>query len=263
ANFIITFRETLEAALVVGIVLSILKKMEEEKKNKYVYLAVISGIAFSFLGAFLFESLAGGFKGRAEQIFEGIVMLSGAFLITTMILWMMKQKNISENLASKVTMHAEQSNPLGIFLIVFIAILREGIETVIFLSASSEMSGGNFNILGAVLGIVSAIILGFIFFNMTKKMNLKLFFNISGILLILFAAGLVGYGVHELEEAKILSPIIYPIWDINWFLNEKGNLGSVLKGLFGYNGNPSLLETIFYLSYLITVMILWFKLKKK
>jgi len=252
ANFIITFRETLEAALVVGIVLSILKKMEEEKKNKYVYLAVISGIAFSFLGAFLFESLAGGFKGRAEQIFEGIVMLSGAFLITTMILWMMKQKNISENLASKVTMHAEQSNPLGIFLIVFIAILREGIETVIFLSASSEMSGGNFNILGAVLGIVSAIILGFIFFNMTKKMNLKL-----------FAAGLVGYGVHELEEAKILSPIIYPIWDINWFLNEKGNLGSVLKGLFGYNGNPSLLETIFYLSYLITVMILWFKLKKK
>ena len=90
ANFIITFRETLEAALIVGIILGYLVRTKQTKYNKTVYMGVVTGIIASIIGAFLFVRLAGGFEGKAEQIFEGITMLFGAFLLTTMILWMMK-----------------------------------------------------------------------------------------------------------------------------------------------------------------------------
>lgn len=97
-SFIITFRETLEAALVVGIVLSYLYRVKQTKHNNIVYAGVISGIVASIIGAILFTALAGGFTGRSEEIFEGITMLAGALLLTTMILWMMKQKHIAKKL---------------------------------------------------------------------------------------------------------------------------------------------------------------------
>jgi high-affinity iron transporter len=134
-------------------------------------------------------------------------------------------------------------------------VIREGVETVIFLNAINYASGINF--LGGTLGIIAAIIVGYLFFISTKKINLKRLFNISSILLILFAAGLVAHGVHEFEEAGIVNGIIAPLFDINHILNEKGVFGSFLKGLFGYNGNPSLLEVIAYVAYLGVIFYLY------
>src|SRR3989344_3276496 len=143
----------------------------------------------------------------------------------------------------------------GIFMVIFIAIIREGIETVIFLNALNYQSGINF--LGGTLGIIAAVAVGYAFFVSTRKINLKKLFNISSVLLILFAAGLVAHGIHELEEAKFVPGIITPLFNINNILSDNGIAGGFLKGLFGYNGNPSLMEVIAYFSYLAVISILY------
>src|SRR3989339_802722 len=250
-SFLVTSRETLEASLVVGIVLGYLAKTNNNNYRKTVYYAIIFGILASILSAFTFTLVAGDFEGRAEQIFEGATMLIGAFLLTTMILWMMRQRHISKEIEGKVEKHLMSAEPLfshiGIFMIIFIAIIREGVETVIFLNAINYASGINF--IGGTLGIIAAVIVGYLFFVSTRKINLKKLFNVSSILLILFAAGLVAHAVHEFEETGLVSGIITPLFDINHILNEKGVAGSFLKGLFGYNGNPSLLEVMAYAAY--------------
>jgi len=269
-SFIITFRETLEVSLIVGIILGYLVKTKQIKYNKIIYLGVASGIVASIIGALLFNYLAGGFTGRTEEIFEGITMLVGALLLTTMILWMMKQKHIAKELEHKISLKIAETYKLGLFLLVFVAVLREGIETVIFLGAASFVSTNN-SVFGALAGIISAIFLGYAIFIGSMKINIKMFFNITSILLILFAAGLVAHGVHEFQEAGAIPTVIEQVWDINPpvnpdgsypLLHEKGHIGSILKGLFGYNGDPSLIEALSYLAYLIAVFILWRNIEK-
>lgn len=264
-TLIITFRETLEAALIVGIILSYLVKTSQTRYNNVVYVGIISGIVASIIGAFLFTSLAGGFTGRAEEVFEGITMLVGAVLLTTMILWMMKQKHIARELEDRVATQLSEAHKFGLFSLVFIAVLREGIETVIFLRAASLVAT-NSNLLGALGGLLIAIFLGYLIFVGSMRINIKIFFNVTSILLILFAAGLVAHGVHELQEAAVIPTVIEHLWDINPPLNpdggypimhENGHIGGILKGLFGYNGNPSLSELLSYVGYLLLVFVLW------
>src|SRR3989344_4021212 len=121
-SFIITFRETLEVALIVGIILGYLSRTKQTRFNNIVYIGVVFGIVASIIGAFLFNYLAGGFTGRAEEIFEGITMLVGAVLLTTMILWMMKQKHIAKELEQKVATEIGEAHKFGIFSLVFIAV---------------------------------------------------------------------------------------------------------------------------------------------
>ncbi|MBI3026757.1 FTR1 family protein [Candidatus Woesearchaeota archaeon] len=258
-SFLVTSRETLEASLVVGIVLAYLNKTNNQSYRKTVYYGIGFGILASVIAALIFTLFAGGFEGKTEQIFEGMTMLIGAFLLTTMILWMMQQRHIAKEIEGKVEKHLMSAQPLlshlGIFMLIFIAIIREGVETVIFLNAINYASGINF--IGGTLGILAAIVVGYIFFASTRRINLKRLFNVSSILLILFAAGLVAHGIHEFEEAGIVSGIVSPLFDINPILNEKGIVGSFLKGLFGYNGNPSLLEVMAYAAYLGIIFYLY------
>ncbi len=265
ASFLITFRETLEAALVVGIVLSYLARVRQTKYNSLVYGGVAAGIAASVIGAVLFSLLAGGFSGRAEEVFEGITMLAGALLLSTMILWMLRQRRVAKELESKVAAEVAEANRFGLFSLVFVSILREGIETVIFLGAVRASSTAG-NLVGASAGILVAIVLGFAIFMGSRRINLRAFFNATSLLLILFAAGLVAQGVHELQEAHVFPVIVEHLWDINPapnadgsypLLHERGYIGSILQSLLGYNGNPSLLETISYVGYLAAVWIAW------
>ena len=273
SSFIITFRESLEAALVVGIILAYLIKIKKERYNNVVYLGIVSAVIASIIGAFLFNMLAGGFTGRAEEIFEGIAMIFAAFLITFMIIWMLNQKHIVVDLHKKVSKEISESHRAGLFFLVFTSVFREGIETVIFLGAASFASAEN-NIVGALLGITAAIILGYAMFIWSKKINIKAFFNVTSILLILFAAGLVAHGIHEFEEAKLLNPIMEHVWDINPAaplaekgiypaLHENGIVGSFLKGMFGYNGNPSLLEILSYLGYFVVIFLIYKGIERK
>lgn len=260
-DFIITFRETLEAALVAGIVLSYLARIGQQSWYRTVYWAIGVGVVVSVLAGVLFEAMLGGFAGANEEIFEGIIMLTAAALITWMIVWMMRMRHqIKARLQQRVDLHVEQGNGVGMFLLVFIAVLREGIETVLFLKASALQSGGN-SLLFAVFGILLAIGLGYLIFSGLRKVSLSRFFSVTSAILILFAAGLIAHGVHELEEVGWI-PATVEVWDVNPevitegvypVLHEKGALGGLLKGVFGWNGNPSLLELASYFVYLLLV----------
>jgi high-affinity iron transporter len=260
ASFIITFREALEAALIVGIVLSYLARTRQTRYRRVVFLAVGAAVAVSLLGAAAFTWLAGGFTGRAEEIFEGVTMLVGAGLLTTMILWMMRQQHIAAELSEKVATEVAEAHRLGLFFLVFVSVLREGIETVIFLGAASLAAG------------TSLVSLGYLIFAGSRRLELKKFFTVTSVLLILFAAGLVAQGVHELQEAAVLPIVVEHVWNINPpvnadgsypLLHENGYVGSVLKSLLGYNGNPSLLEVISYVLYLILVFALWRRISRR
>ncbi len=269
-SFVIMFRETLEAALVVGIVLAYLGKIGQTRHNRWVYLGIAAGVAGSLAGAFLFQRLAGGFEGRAEQVFEGLVMAVGAGLLTTMILWMMRRAaGMAADVRRRVDQGLSASRGAGLFLLVFVSILREGIEAVIFLGAARFASQGN-NLAGALLGLAAAVVLGYLITAGALRINLHVFFTVVNVVLILFAAGLIAHGVHELQEAGWLPTVVEHIWDINPrvapggaypLLHENGYIGSLARGLFGYNGNPSLLEVILYAAYLLAAVGLWVRIE--
>lgn len=271
SSFLITFRESLEAALIVGIILSYLFKTKETQYNKIVYIGIVAGIFASILGAIGFQMLANGFEGRSEELFEGITMLVGATLLTTMIFWMLQQREIAQQLREKIAQHLSKAQRFELFALAFVAIFREGIETVIFLEAA-RYATEELSLVGALLGVGAAIVLGFILFVLSIHIDLKRYFTGTSILLLLFAAGLVAHGIHELEEAGIVPGIIDQVWDLNPAItedgkyplfHEKGTIGSFAKGLFGYNGNPSLLEVLSWIGYIVGVSMYWRRLHKK
>lgn len=265
-SFLVTFRESLEAVLIIGIVLAYLIKTNQKQYNKFVYYGVGAGIVGSVIAAILFSFIAGGFSGAAEELFEGITMLIGAGLLTWMIFWMMKQSGIAKELQKDVQHKIKTQNEFGLFFLVTIAVLREGVETVIFLNSVALQSG--LSLIGAGIGFLAAVVLGFLIFAEIKRINLQTVFLYSSILLILFAAGLVAHGVHEFAELGILPTIVDEVYNINPpvnadgtypVLHEKGILGSIAKGLFGYNGNPTLIEMLAYVGYLGIVWVYYNK----
>ena len=252
AGFVITLREGLEAALIVGIVLAFLARTGDSERYWQVFAGVGAAMIASILFAFGFQWLAGGFAGPSARIFEGVTTLIAAGLLISMIVWMeRKGPTLQEELEQKTA--ATMTATLGIFFIVFVAVLREGVETVIFLAAlpCSDIT----IIIGAFLGFIVAFGIAFVYFSQSKRFSLRTFFQMTSILLIFFAAGMIAYGVHELQEAGMIPILIEHVWDINFFLPENGPLGLVLKGLVGYNGNPSLIEVIAYISALSALLV--------
>ena len=229
---------------------------------------VFGALAASIAFAVVFQLILGGFSGRAEEIFEGTVMILAAVLLSTMIVWMARNKNVSESLENQASavIEKDQNVAIGLFTLAFLSVFREGIETVLFLYGIFIKDGG-LSLTTSLLGAILAILIGYAIFVQGKKVPLKTFFNVTSVLLIFVAAGLVSYGIHEFEEAGVI-PYYGAIWDVNPTLNpdgsypllhEKGGIGVFAKGLFGWNGNPSAIEVISYLLTLGLVSFLWTK----
>src|SRR3989344_5505683 len=152
---LIPFRETLEAALVIGIVLTFLTKTDQTFFNKFVWRGVGAGILASILLEAVLEVSFGGFTGATEQLFEGILMLVTAALIVWMILWVHRQEDFAQRIKDKVISHIEKGYGAGIFMLIATSVLREGTETVLYLKAGSVI-GQSGQITGAALGIMAA-----------------------------------------------------------------------------------------------------------
>lgn len=268
AALLITLRETLEASLIVGIILAYLNKTENTSHKKMIWGGVAVGILLSVVLAVVFEAYFGGFTGRAEELYEGVAMLLAGSLLTWMILWMLVQRTgIKKNLEGKVHAHIKGDHPWGLFTLTFVSIAREGIETVLFLQAAAIAANGTEGMFaGAVSGVLVALVLSYVVFKGMAKFPLRKFFTVTSVLLIMFAAGLMAHGVHEFQEAGVVPVISEHIWDINPevivegeypLLHESGAIGGILKGVFGYNGNPNLLEVLTYVLYLILIVGAW------
>ena len=254
ASALITLREGLEAALIVGIVLSVLRKLGRSDRSRPVWAGVAAAVIASIAAALALDALGVAFEGRGEEIFEGITMLLAALVLTWMIFWMGRQgRQIQTELESDVRRAVTTSNKWALFGLAFVAVVREGIETVLFLTAATVGATPAQVLIGGALGLVVAIVLGWVMFVAGRQLNVRAFFRVTGVLLILFAAGLVAHGVHELQEAGVFPTVIEHVWDINHVLDEGSGVGTFLKALFGYNGNPSLFEVMSYVVYLVVV----------
>ncbi|HET90533.1 MAG TPA: hypothetical protein ENN99_07325 [Chloroflexi bacterium] len=256
AALFITLREGLEAALVVGIVLSVLRKLGQTDRSKPVWVGAAAAVVVSVAVGLALNALGMAFEGRGEQIFEGIAMLLAAGVLTWMIFWMQRQgQQIQAELESDVRRAASTGNAWALFSLAFVTVLREGIETALFLTAAAFSATPAETLIGGALGLTIAMVLGWLIFATGKRLNVRVFFQVTSVILILFAAGLLAHGVHELQEAALLPTFVEHVWDVNPILDENGAVGSLLKALFGYNGNPSLLEVISYGAYFIIVFL--------
>jgi high-affinity iron transporter len=253
-SFLLALREGLEAALIIGIVLGALRKMGRGDLAPSVWRGAMSATAVSLLTGATLTAFGLSLEGAAEQIFEGVAMLLAAAVLTWMIFWMQRQSRyIKDNLETDVRRATMSSGGGALFGLAFLAVVREGIELALFLTAATFTSGTQSTIIGGLLGLAAAAFLGWSLFASTVRLDLRQFFQVTGVLLLLFAAGLVGHGVHEFNEVGWIPAVVDHVWDLNPVLDENSTVGVMLKALLGYNGNPSLTEVIAYLAYVGTV----------
>lgn len=255
--FLLSLREGLEAALIVGIVLGVLKRMNRPDLKSSVWIGTASAIVVSLVAGGILTIIGISLEGRSEQIFEGFTMLLAAGILTWMIFWMNRQgQYLREGMEKGVRKAVNtRSSRRALFGLAFLAIVREGIELALFLTATTFVDYQGRIVLGALVGLSAAILLGWLLFSATVRLDLRRFFQVTGVLLFLFAAGLVAHGVHEFNEAGWIPSIVAHVWDINPLVDENSIAGIILKTLFGYNGNPSLSEVIAYLAYYMLVFV--------
>jgi high-affinity iron transporter len=264
-TYLLSLREGLEAALIIGIVLGALTKIRRDDLSPAVWLGTLSAVVVSIITAVLLTSFGMSLEEKAEEIFEGVTMLIAAGILTWMIFWMRKQARfLKSELEDGVNKAAASTGKRAVFWLAFVAVVREGIELALFITAAffvgdtSEVTNNVAQTLaGTILGLGTAILLGYTLFATTVRLDLRRFFQVTGLLLILFAAGLVAHGVHEFNEVGWVPPVIEHIWDVNAILDENSVSGQLMKTLFGYNGNPSLTEMIAYFGYLVVILSLW------
>jgi len=257
--WLIIFRESLEATLIIAIILAYFAKMKVDQYNRYIWYGVVgASLASISLGcALLYFSMS--LRGLLEKLYEGIISLFATLVLTYMIIWMTKNaRRVGEELEERLSYYLSKKDMIGITTLAFIAVFREGLEAVLFLSVIA-----NFSILGvfvgAIAGLLSVILIGYFIIFAGYKLPLKRFFKISSIILLIFAAGIFGYGIHEIIEVIEMSGfslgiLAEPLWNTNFLLDEESLLGQILKTLVGYDENPELLRILGYIGYWISLL---------
>jgi high-affinity iron transporter len=252
---LVVLREGFEASLVVGIVLAFLNRTGRRDGFWPVWLGAGAALLLSFAAGALLFAIGAELEGAAGKAFEGSAMLVAAGLLTWMIFWMRKQAgNIKSELEAKLASAIAAGSAVGLASVVFFAVLREGWETALFLFAVGESSTPVATLVGAVIGLTISISLGVALFMGSRRLNLRQFFTATGILLIVFAAGLLAHAVLEFQEASLLPQTIEHVWNTNGVVSENSHLGKFLTALFGYNSDPSALEVGAWILFLTTAL---------
>lgn len=262
-SFLLTFREGLEAALVVVIVASYLNRTGRQSLNRYLYSGAVIAVGASVLIGLVVSAVYGELTGASIEMFEGIAALTATVVLTYMILWMTRHaRTLRAELEQRLETAVTSGQVLGIAAISFVAVFREGLETVLFLTTLAIID--SFGTLAGAVGASLLVAIAAVFvMRGVYRLDINRFFQFTSIVLIVFAAGLAGYGVHELIEAGEsfgieLGVLAQHAFDINPppnpdgtypLLHEKGAVGSVLAALVGYDGNPERLRVIVYLAY--------------
>lgn len=254
-SFLITLREGLEAGLIVAIILAYLRSSGQQAHFRTVLGAAAAAIVVALgAGAAIF-AIAGEFEGDGAVAFEGLAMLTAVGVLSWMIVWMKAQAaGIKKTLEREVAEAIGLGSVLALAVIPFSAILREGLETSVFLFAATRTSTPLESTIGAAAGLVAASALTWGIYSGGYRLNLRAFFNVTGVMLVVFAAGLLAHGLHELQEIGVVPGLRTEVWDTTGALDHDSGVGKWAKALFGYNGTPSVLEVIVYPTYLVIAL---------
>lgn len=258
ATFFITLREGLEAALIVGIIAAYLVKVGRRDLLPAVALGVGLAVGVCIVVGVAVVATIGRLPLPVQATLEGLGAVAAVVVVTWMLFWMRRQgRALKGELEGQIAAALQRGTATALVAMAFLAVIREGFETVLFLLAIVTSRGDTTAaLIGGILGLAVSAAIGYAIFAMGVRINLKRFFTITGTLLIFVAAGLVTYAVAEFTEAGILPPS--PVaWDLGAVLPETSPLGSVLFGLLGYRAAPTVLQVVAYLAYVIPVLTLF------
>jgi high-affinity iron transporter len=257
SSFLITLREGLEASLIIAILLTYLKKTNRWADARYVWRGTAVAIGLCLVAGVAIFIALDGLEGKFEYAVEGFIALFATAVLTHMIFWMRSHaRTLGQELRDKV----DRSVASALAVIAFAAVLREGLETVLFLlSAKTETASGSQVVIGGVVGLAISIVIGFGVYRSGNRLNLRTFFNVTAILLLLFAAGLAGKTVHELRELVAWEDgwLVSSAWTIEGGMWAQGTFYDFVRGLFGWHRSPENIRVIAYFTYLIPVLYLY------
>ncbi|MEY4170404.1 MAG: hypothetical protein RLZ94_1477 [Actinomycetota bacterium] len=264
ANYLIGLREGIEAALIVSILVAYLVKTDRCEYLRWVWTGVGAAVGMSVLFATGLSLTSEAMTERAETIFAGVASLVAVVFVTWMVFWMKRTaRNIKGELQGKLD-NAMVIGPVAIAVVAFIAVAREGLETALFLWAAVRATGeGAVAVTGGLLGIATAIVLGWLFYRGALKINLATFFTWTGAALIIIAAGVLSYAVHEFQEVGLLPGDDSKAFDVSGAIPMDSWYGELMRGFVNWSSNPSWLQVIAWVLYVGVVMTLFFRSSSK
>ena len=259
-TFLIGLREGLEASLVVGILVAFIVKSDRREYLPAVWTGVISAITLSFgFGAFLtFTSKSLSFK--AQEAFGGFMSIIAVAFVTAMVFWMRSQsRHLAGEIRGKLG-SALDAGPVAVALVAFLSVGREGLETALFLWPTFQANGnGAGPAIGVIAGLSLSVFLGWLIYRGAIRMNLATFFRVTGTLLVIVAAGVLAYGIHDLQEAGILPGLNNLAFDVSAQLPPSSWYGTLLKGIFNVSPQTTWLQAIAWVLYIVPVMFLFLR----
>jgi len=256
STFIIALREGLEAALIVGILVAYVVRTDRRYLLKPLWTGVAVALVLSLgLGAILSFTSA-ELSDRGEELFAGVTSFAAVGLVTWMVFWMKRTaRTLRNELHGKVD-QALTGGPISLALVAFFAVAREGLETALFVYTNFKTVGAiSTATLGLVLGLALAVGLGYLIYNRSVKINLSKFFTVTGVALIIVAAGVLSYGVHEFQELGWLPGADDFIWDVTPWIAKESILASLLGGAVGFDTTTSWVQILAWGAYLTAVLV--------
>jgi len=262
AAFILFLREGLEASLVVSIVFAALRQMNQTRQMRVVWLGVGLAVLASLGGGALIYTTIRQYDGSTFQtVFETITYLIAVVLLTSMTFWLQAHsRNLKKDLTSKV---AVSGSGLALGLLAFSTVGREGLETAVFSLALAFQTSGLVLLIGAALGLLAAVGLCWLVYRLGYRLDFRLFFRCMGILLLIFAAGLLADAIQNMQALGWLSFGLTQLWDTSRFLSEDSTLGDILHTFLGYAEAPTMLQALFYTGYLAIAGVLFWRITRK
>ena len=256
STFIIALREGLEASLIVGILVAYIVKTNRKGHLKPLWTGVISAVIASIgLGGFLtYTSVS--LSDRGQELFAGVTSFIAVALVTWMVFWMKRTaRNLRNELQGKVDL-AASAGPLALAGAAFFAVIREGLETSLFVYTNFQtVADVTSSTVGLILGFAVSITLGYLIYKSAIKLNLAKFFTYSGVALVVVAAGVLSYGVHEFQELGYLPGPDAFAWDITSIIAKDSIMGASLSGTIGFDTTTSWLQLGVYVLYLGAVLV--------
>lgn len=264
SGLVIGLREGVEAALIVSIVLAYLARTGNRRYFGRVWLGVAGAVAASAMLGLLIFVTVGEMPAPYEQLFEGLTLLIAAGIVTWMLFWMRRQAaSVSGQLRSAVDQAIGEGGAWALAAVAFVAVIREGVETALFLvgqaTAVRASNGAASVLVGALVGLALAVLIGVGFYRGTRRIDLARFFRWTGVALVFIAAGLVGQAVHEFVEIGVIGLGTATAYDLSAVLPDDTGVGAFLHALLGYSATPSWAQVIAHAGYLVVVLAFYLR----
>ena len=263
ATLVIFLREGVEASMIVAILLAYLNRLGKREHFRDVFLGVGAALLLATAAGVVVYTTVRSYDGtRGQTIFETVTYLLAAAVLTYMTFWMRNHaRSISTELRSRAEAALDGKARWGLALLAFQAVGREGLETVVFTLAIVFSTSPASAVSGALIGLAGSLAIAFVIYRLGHKLNLGKFFTVIGVLLMVFAAGLLADAIQNMQELGWLPVLNLPMWHTDRLLSQDSALGDVLHSFFGYSDAPTPLQLLVYVGYLAIVIAAYLGLR--